>query len=60
MKKFTEEDNPAIEPPLEEEYETETLDPEPTMHIRELMEDWNTINLIERKFKNTRNSKYTS
>ena len=57
MKKYTEEDNPAIEPPLEEEYETETLDLEPTMHIRELMEDWKTINYIS---KNNNNSNKNS
>ena len=56
MKIITEKDNQTIEPPLEEEYERETLDPEPTMYIRELMEDWNRINLIEKNFKNTRNS----
>ena len=28
------------------------IDPEATMYITELMEDWNTINLIERDFEN--------
>ena len=31
----------------EEETETETIDPESTCYIREMMEDWNSINFIE-------------
>ena len=54
---INEEDNQTIEPPLDEEDdELETIDPEPTMYIKELMEDWNKINLIERDFKDVRNS----
>ena len=56
VKNITEEEKQTIGPPLEEDYETETIDPEPTIYIRELMEDWSTINLIERDFKNTKNS----
>ena len=55
-KNITDEENQSIELPLEEEYDIETVDPEPTMYIKELMEDWNTVNLIERHFKNTKNS----
>ena len=28
------------------------IDPESTMYITELIEDWNEINLIQRKFEN--------
>ena len=37
-------DNPIQE---EEETETETVDPESTCYIREMMEDWSSINFIE-------------
>ena len=56
MKIKNEENNQTIEPPLEEEDETETIDPEPMMYITELIEDWNKINLIGRDFKNIKNS----
>ena len=56
VKNITEEEKQTIEPQLEVDYNIETLDSEPTMYIRELMEDWSTINLIERDFKNTKNS----
>ena len=53
---INEEDNHTIASPLEEEEDKlETIDPEPTMYITELMEDWNKINLIERDFKDIRN-----
>ena len=39
VKNITEEENQSIEPPLEEEYDIETVDPEQTMYIRELKED---------------------
>ena len=55
-KNKNEEDNKTIAPPLEEEEdEIETIDPEPTMYITELMEDWIKINLIETDFKDIRN-----
>ena len=48
VKNMNEEDNQTIEPPLEEEDdELESIDPEPTKYITELMEDWNNTNLIE-------------
>ena len=56
VKNITEEENQSIESPLEEEYDIEKVDPEQTMYIRELMEDWSTVNLIKRDFKNTKNS----
>ena len=56
VKNITEEGIQEIELPLEEEYETETKDPEQTIYIRELMEDWSSVNLIEREFKSTKNS----
>ena len=56
VKDINEEDNQTIEPPLEEDDETEKIDPKPTMYIKELMEDCNKINLIERGFKDIRNS----
>ena len=56
MKNINEKDTQEIEPPLDEEDEIETVDPEPTMYITELMENWNTINLIERDFKNIENT----
>ena len=57
VRNINEVDNQTVEPPLEEEdYELETIDPEPTMYITELIEDWNKINLIERDFKNIKNS----
>ena len=54
VKNITEEEKQTIEPPLEEDYDIETFDSEPTMYIRELMEDWSTVNLIERDLKNTK------
>ena len=45
-----------IEPPLEEEDEIETIVPVPTINSTELMENWNTINLIEREFKYIKNA----
>ena len=48
VKNITEKEEETIAPPLEEEEDEETIDPEPTMYITELMEDWNKINLIER------------
>ena len=56
VKNITEEEKQTIEPPLEGDYDIETLDSEPKIYIRELKEDWSTINLIERDFKKTKNS----
>ena len=50
-----EKEEETIAPPLEEEEENETNDPEPTMYITELMEDWNKINYIEKEFKEKNN-----
>ena len=56
VKNINEESNQAIEPPLEEEDdELETIDPEPTMYITKIMEDWNKINLIAGDFKDVWN-----
>ena len=56
VKNINEEDNQAIEPSLKaEDDELETIDPEPTMYVTELMEDWNKTNLFERDFKDVRN-----
>ena len=38
-------DNESIQE--EEEEETETIDPESTCYIREMMEDWSSINFIQ-------------
>ena len=48
LKNINETDGQEIESPLEEEDEIETIDPEPTIYITELMEDWNKLNQIER------------
>ena len=56
VKNITEEEKQTIKPALGEDYDIETLDPEQTMYIGELMEDWSTINLIQGDFKNTKNS----
>ena len=55
VKNINEEEEETIAPPLEEKEEKESINPEPTMCITELMEDWNKINLIEREFKETKN-----
>ena len=56
VKNINEEKTQEIEPPLEEEDEIEKIDPEPTMYITDFMADWNTINIIEREFKNIKNA----
>ena len=47
--KIINEEEETIAPPLEEE---ESIDPEQTMYITELMEDWKKINLIKRIQRN--------
>ena len=55
VKNINEEEEEIIAPPLEEEEYEESIDPEQTMYITELMEDWKKINLIVREFKETKN-----
>ena len=55
VKNISVEKEQTIAPPLDEEEEEESIDPEPTMYITEFMEDWKKINLIEREFKETKN-----
>ena len=54
VKTINESATQEIAPPLEENYEIETIDPEPTMYITELMGYWNKISLVKRDFKNTK------
>ena len=37
--------------------ENESIDPESTCYIREMMEDWNTVNLLQWKWTQTKTNK---